>query len=126
MQPQEPAAVVEADRPHGRQFEARDLLEQRRLDQLLETLHLQTDRRLRPAEVFRRAGEAARLHDRDKGPDDVDRDAAGGHAFESPEATESLGLIHGSPPFHKRVQYDHSMISIAEVAPRKPADLIGP
>ena len=92
MQPQEPTAEVEADRPHGRQLEARHLLEQRRLDQFLETFDLQTDRRLRPAEIFRRTGEAARLHDRDKGPDDVDRDAAGGQLSEFSEA--AIGCAH--------------------------------
>lgn len=103
VQPQQTAAVVEADRPDGRQFEARDLLEQRRLDQLLETLNLQADRRLGPTEVFRCSGEAARFDDRDKGPNDVDGDAAVGQAFESSKGAVAA-LIHGSRQFHKQVQ----------------------
>jgi hypothetical protein len=79
VQLEEPFAVVEADGSNARQFEARDLLEQRRLDQFLQPLHLQADGRLRPPKVFRCAGEAARVDDGDESSNDVDRNAA--HLF---------------------------------------------
>ena len=76
MQPQQALSIIEADFPHGRQFEAAAFLEQRRFDELLEPFHLKADGRLRPSQFLRRAGEASRLHDGDKGSQNIDGNAA--------------------------------------------------
>ena len=76
MQPQQALSVVEADVPHGRQFEAPAFLEQWRFDELFEPFHLKADRRLRSSQLLRGAGEASRLHDGDKGSQNIDGNAA--------------------------------------------------
>src|ERR1700722_7817080 len=72
MQPQQTLSIIEADFPDGRQFETAALLEQRRLNQLLESFHLKADCRLCPSQFLRRTGKAPGVHDGAKGTRGVD------------------------------------------------------
>jgi len=72
MQPQQALSIIETDLPHGRQFEAPASLEQWGFDELLEPFHLKANRRLRSSQLLRGAREASRLHDGDKGAQNVD------------------------------------------------------
>src|SRR5580698_6347816 len=76
VQSQQALSIIEADVPHGRQFESAALLEQRRFDEFLQSFHLKADRRLGPSELLRGACEASRFHDGDKGSQNVDGNAA--------------------------------------------------
>ena len=107
VQPDQPPAEFEADGADGGELEARRLLEQRRPDQLLEPLHLQADRRLRPPQVLGRAREAARLDDSDESPDDVDRNAGHGAGARRPLPATEARLIQGFAALHKRFQCNY-------------------
>ena len=70
--PQDVAGIAEQHLAVGGQVERTALLaEQRPADEILEAAHLQRDRRLRAAERDAGLGEAAEIHDRDEGAEQV-------------------------------------------------------
>jgi len=102
VQANETLSVFETDGADRGQFEPRDLLEQRRLGKLLETLDLQADGWLRATELLRRPGESARLDDGDKRPEDIHGNAAHRSRSESLGDVGFLAFLHGFAPAHNR------------------------